>query len=618
VTWTALLLLAGLPEAALLDVTFLPQGRLLCGGASAAMVLRYWGAEDVYAEDFQELVDEDEGGISTEGLEASVRARDWRAMPLRADRETVRRHLSRGRPLIALLRSSESRFHYVVLTGYAGDDLVLHDPSLGPNRLRSFDSVFESWAASDFWALLVTPPESPSAKPEARAPAPQTSGEALVLRERAAARFVQEEWTRAASLAAAALELAPEDGHARSIYAASLYLSGDRERALDAWNAGGKPTLDRVEIRGLARTRQEVLYRYLDVSPGAPLTAEELRKAKRRVTDLPTLERSRVTYEPLGEDRAKLVASLAEKSLFEPLPSALLRGTVEALAYRTTRGTLSSPTGGGERIEAGYRWWEERPKLWVSLTAPELLGLPGTGNLEAYFERQAYSLPGSPLIEESWSGARLSAFDWRSSRTRARLQIGFHREESAGSWFALGGGIERRVAGDRLSLRADAAQWLATGNAPSFREAGASALARLVERQSWSLRARLDARLVSGNAPLAVWPGAGSDNARPLLLRGYPLLDKGVLRGEGFGPRLLHSSIEMERTLWNPGLVKLGLAGFVDWARVYGRGPESRESLWSPGAGLRFDLFGRTLRLDAATPLGRGGLVVSAGWVEAF
>ena len=618
-TWAALLLLAALPEAALLDVTFLPQGRLLCGGASTAMVLRYWGAEDVYAEDFRELVDEDEGGISTADLEASVRARDWRAMPLRADRETVRRHLSGGRPLIALLKSSESRFHYVVLTGYSGDDLVLHDPSLGPNRLRSFDSVFESWAASDFWALLITPPESPPAKAEARVSAPQASGEALVLRERAASRFLEEEWSEAASWAAAALELAPADDHARSIFAASLFLGGDREGALEAWNGGGKPKLDRVEIRGLARTRQEVLYRYLDVSPGEALRVEDLRKAKRRISDLPTLERARVSYEPLGEERAKLVASVSEKSLFEPLPSMLLRGTVEAIAYRSVRGALSSPAGGGERFEAGFRFWEERPKLWVSMTAPRLVGLPGIGTLEGYFERQTYDLSSSPtLVEESWRGARLSFGDWLRSHTRARVQIGFHQEETAGSWIAVGGAVERRFAHDRVSLRADAAQWLGTGAAGSFREAGASAAAVLIEREPWSLRARLDGRLVTENAPLAAWPGAGSDNARPLLLRGYPLLKDGVLRGEGFGPRLLHGSLEMERTVWRPGIVKLGLAAFVDWARVRGREPGAPGSLWSPGAGLRLDLLGRTLRLDGATALDRGGIVVSAGWVESW
>jgi hypothetical protein len=621
VTWAALLLLLAVPDAALLDVTFLPQGRLLCGGASAAMVLRYWGAEDVYAEDFRELVDEDEGGISTANLVDAVRARHWRASPLRADRDAVRIHLSSGRPLVALLGSSERRFHYVVLTGYSGDDLLLHDPSLGPDRRRSFDSVFESWAGSGFWALLITPAEAVKrGGREPPEPAPEPSAdEALVLRERAAARFLDEEWSEAASLAAAALELAPADDHARSILAASRYLSGDREAALEAWNAGGKPTLDRVEIRGLARTRQEVLYRYLDLSPGEALRVEDLRQAKRRVSDLPTLQRSRVSYEPLGEDRAKLVASVSERSLFEPLPSMLLRGTVEALAYRAVRGALSSPTGGGERLEAGYRFWEERPKLWVSMTAPRLLGLPGVGTLEGYFERQTYDLSSSPtLVEESWRGARLSFGDWLSSHTRAGVQMGFHQEETTGSWIAVGGAIDRRFARDRVWLRGDAAQWFGTGSAESFREAGASVAAVLFERDTWSLRARLDGRLVTRKAPLAAWPGAGSDNARPLLLRGYPLLEDGVLRGKGFGPRLLHGSLELQRTFWRPGIVKLGLAAFVDWARVDGRDPGAPRSLWSPGAGLRLDLFGRTLRLDGATARDRGGIVFSAGWVESF
>jgi hypothetical protein len=618
VTWAALLLLAALPEAALLDVTFLPQGRLLCGGASAAMVLRYWGAEDVYAEDFRDLVDEDDGGIATAPLVEAVRARRFRAVPLRADRDEVRLHLSSGRPLIALLRFSERRFHYVVLTGYSGDELLMHDPSVGPDQRRTFESVFERWAASDYWALLITPLEPLPAKAEVETPGSPANGDVLVLRERASASFLEENWSEAASWAAAALELAPEDVHARSIFAASLFLSGERERALEAWNAGGKPTLDRVEIGGLARTRQEVLYRYLDVSPGEALRVEDYRKAKRRVADLPTLDRARVSYEPLGEDRAKLVASVAEKSLFEPLRSALLRGTVEAIAYREVRGALSSPTGGGERLESGFRFWEERPKLWVSMTAPRLLGLPGIGSLEGYFERQTYALSGSPgPVEESWRGARLSFGDWLSSHTRAGFQMGFHQEGTTGSWIAFGGGIERRLAGDRVSLRADASQWLGTAGAGSFREAGASAAAVLFERDRWSLRARVDGRLVSENAPLGAWPGAGSDNARPLLLRGYPLLKDGVLVGEGFGPKLLHGTLEMERTLWRPAFLKVGLAAFVDWARVYGRDAGSG-SLWSPGAGLRFDLFGRTLRLDTATALGRGGIVLSAGWVESF
>jgi hypothetical protein len=37
------------PGVHLLDVPFMEQSEALCGGAAAAMVMRYWGARGVYA-----------------------------------------------------------------------------------------------------------------------------------------------------------------------------------------------------------------------------------------------------------------------------------------------------------------------------------------------------------------------------------------------------------------------------------------------------------------------------------------------------------------------------------------------------------------------------------------
>ena len=39
----------------ILAVPFSPQSDQLCGGAAAAMVLRYWGEREVHAEDFAAL-----------------------------------------------------------------------------------------------------------------------------------------------------------------------------------------------------------------------------------------------------------------------------------------------------------------------------------------------------------------------------------------------------------------------------------------------------------------------------------------------------------------------------------------------------------------------------------
>ena len=56
-----------------MDVPFFAQTVDLCGGAAAAMVLRYWGDRDVQAEDFAALVDSTRGGISTLDLVNALR-----------------------------------------------------------------------------------------------------------------------------------------------------------------------------------------------------------------------------------------------------------------------------------------------------------------------------------------------------------------------------------------------------------------------------------------------------------------------------------------------------------------------------------------------------------------
>ena len=62
------------PPAAL-QVPYLPQSVLLCGGAAVAMVERWWGRRGVYAQDFADLVRPAEGGILTTDLVPATRRR---------------------------------------------------------------------------------------------------------------------------------------------------------------------------------------------------------------------------------------------------------------------------------------------------------------------------------------------------------------------------------------------------------------------------------------------------------------------------------------------------------------------------------------------------------------
>src|ERR671913_585419 len=63
----------------ILDVPYIQQSEALCGGAAAAMVMRYWGSTGVYAESFEHLVDRSAGGIRGDVLLADLGRRGWNA-----------------------------------------------------------------------------------------------------------------------------------------------------------------------------------------------------------------------------------------------------------------------------------------------------------------------------------------------------------------------------------------------------------------------------------------------------------------------------------------------------------------------------------------------------------
>src|ERR1051325_7329543 len=81
---------------AILDVPFVAQSELLCGGAAAAMVLRYWGERGGDAEAFRPLGAPRAGGIRTDALREALRARHWNAVETDGSAEGLASQLQEG------------------------------------------------------------------------------------------------------------------------------------------------------------------------------------------------------------------------------------------------------------------------------------------------------------------------------------------------------------------------------------------------------------------------------------------------------------------------------------------------------------------------------------------
>ena len=218
----------------ILDVPFISQSEALCGGAAAAMVLRYWGARGLDAESFAPLVDRSAGGIRTTrldrrsastGLERGGRRRtgrsDRRGVGSRAARAHADRGSSRNIPL-RRDRGVDARGHRV---SRSGSRAVSRDGTCSALRADGRRPI-DGWPSSRHRGRLVrrshrplptcpTPPRAEGSSPpvcstrrraqfgaaEQSLTAALSCGGAAPFRELAGLRLLQRRWPEVGELA---------------------------------------------------------------------------------------------------------------------------------------------------------------------------------------------------------------------------------------------------------------------------------------------------------------------------------------------------------------------------------------------------------------------------------
>jgi predicted double-glycine peptidase len=652
----------------LLDVPYLPQTEDLCGGAAVAMVLRYWGERQVYPEDFAALVNRSASGIRTDVLTSDVKRRGWQALPVNADRSSsgawMRDQLDRGRPIVALVEVRPDRYHYVVIVAWTSEHVIVHDPARAPFRVLSRPAFDQMWAQAGRWALLLLPPErrpferqAPSASVTTDlsasagpcAPLVQEMVElsragdvggaeaglvaalrlcpqhSVAWRELAGVRFLQSRWAEASELAEHAALLDPTDEQGWNLLATSRFLNGEPDAALEAWNRVGRPSVDRVRVEGARRTRRPALAAFVNLPPRTLLTAEILHRAERRLRELPSAAVTSLRYRPVEGGFAEVEAAIVERPTVPRGIVPIVAIASRAWLQRELPLELAAPTGSGELWTAAWRWWEARPRFAFALAMPAPSGLPGVAKVEAIWERQSYAIPNgvegprtTTIYRDERRRTALSLADWATSNLRWEAGAAFDRWAD-GSHISIDGALDARLAHDRVSIGVDTAAWMPIGSGKRLFQAGLSSAWRStpgVGRHSWLVSIGLAA--TSGAAPFDLWPGAGTGDARPPLLRAHPLLDNGVVNGKVFGRWLSHGTVEYQHPLLGGRGEAMRIAAFADAARAWRLidGGGSSPLHTDVGAGVRVVLPGNsgTTRVDVARGLRDGRVVVSAGW----
>lgn len=661
------------PVPAILSVPYLPQSEALCGGAAAAMVMRYWGAEDIYADAFAPLVDRKAGGIHTSALVADLERRHWTVAAGPGDGDQLARELARGRPVIALIEDRPGRFHYVVVVSLAPGTVTLHDPARAPSRTLDRARFDAAWEQSQRWMLILLPPPAPpppappgsglgspdrpgsglgsgsdSSVPAAdRRPDPTGRGacasevdaavalagrgekgaarsalEAAAVtcptagapwRELAGLDAIDERWADAAAHAHRAVLRDSGDALAWRILATAEYLQQRDLAALAAWNQVGEPRTDLLEIKGIAHTRYLVVADAIGLQPAQILTPDALLLAQRRVLAIPAVAAARVSFQPQEKGKARIDAAIVERSRAPANPGASLGIGLRALTDRQIAAAFANVSGGGDMASIAWRFWEHRPMVAASYAAP---GPWGVWRLEVSRETQTFGAAGPARFEETRARAGVEIDNWIDRRTRLGGGVAIENWTGRPRTAAISGRLEFRPFTDRLSLEGGTTIW--RGRDVSF--AGADAAARW--RSTTALtgivwRAGAGYRATTADAPASIWPGADSGTVRDVLLRAHPLLDDGVIRGGVFGRRLAFGSLEAQRWFVSRTRpIRIAPAAFVDTARAFRGLSASTDRLQvDAGAGIRLSLPGvGVLRLDLAHGLRDGRNALSIAW----
>src|SRR2546427_571288 len=519
--------LAAEPAIAL-DVPYLPQTEAMCGGAAAAMVLRYWGDAHAGVQQFDALVDRRAGGIATTTLVAAVEQRQWRTYRTAASVDAIRDELRARRPVIVLLQDRPHRYHYVVVIGAGADRFVVHDPAWGPSRRLAAPELMRRWQAAKFWSLVILPPangvpttsqvrlkpdptDARDLKPDppdacdrrldaaiddvrqrgvaeadaifnaVRSQCPDSAGP---LRELAGVRFAERQWHEAVALAEQALARGPRDEYAWDVLASSRFMQDDVAGALRAWNQIGKPRVDTVQIEGLSRAPYALVADALALPAGGLLSEEIFRRAERRLSELPGYVDTRLGYRPQRDGFAAVNVVMVERPARPRGPVEWAAAGARTAIDREVSVVVPGMTGQGEQWEASWRWWTDRPRVALSFATPHRGVPPGVWRVDGSWEAQSYGfgmassgLAPRPLVERRAHGG-IAASDWLTADVRYSLNAAIDSWNGVRRTASIGGSLERRFASDRVSAAGDAATWMPLGSGFSFRSAGLRAMFR--------------------------------------------------------------------------------------------------------------------------------------------
>jgi len=129
-----------------------PDG-ITCGPTSATMLLHYYSKDVTLDEVKKEALTEwirfkdgtNFGMTAPDALRVAIHKKGVEARVRRGNIGELKRYVSQNKPVIVLVRSSNTTWHYCVVVGYNEDEVMLADPGYGFIRAINTDRFINCW-----------------------------------------------------------------------------------------------------------------------------------------------------------------------------------------------------------------------------------------------------------------------------------------------------------------------------------------------------------------------------------------------------------------------------------------------------------------------------------------
>ena len=136
------------------DTVIAQPDDITCGPTSATMILHHYGHKGVTVDETKALTKtvwftyrtKDIGMTSPDYLPIAMRKLGVPSQMKYGSIDTLKHDVSEGRPVIALVRSSETTWHYIVVRGFTQEKMLIADPGGGELYEMPLEKFVGCWS----------------------------------------------------------------------------------------------------------------------------------------------------------------------------------------------------------------------------------------------------------------------------------------------------------------------------------------------------------------------------------------------------------------------------------------------------------------------------------------